>query len=329
MMENANQNFSPKRRISFIVINYNTRELVLSCIQSIKEHAGQKFDYEIWLVDNASSDGSIEAVAGTFPDVLIIGNQENMGFARANNMALKKADGEVVVLLNSDARLTAGAIEAMYEVLESDQQVAVVGGQLLNVDGSSQNSIDNTPTLLTELCNKSLLRKLFPRIYPSKYRHFETPSQVHQVIGACMMLRRAAIEQVGLFDEGYFFFMEETDWQLRFRKAGWKIIHQPHARIYHEQGKSANRRPASARIEFYRSRYRFFVKHYGFLVTGLLMAGLFLKLIIGFVVNVLGQALMFGMSGALWRRLRMQGALLGWHLLFFPKTWGLKKGTKK
>lgn len=281
--------------------------------------------YEVFVVDNASSDGSVEAVRGAYPETNIIANSVNAGFGRANNQALRRAKGEYYVLINSDARLTEGAIEAMLDAMDADARIAVVGGQLLNTDGSRQNSIDNTPSLATEMLSKSLLRKLFPEIYPSKYREYSAPCEVEQVIGACMMLRRKAVEAVGLFDEDYFFFMEETDWQLRFRKAGWKVMHQPKARIYHDQGKSANKRPAAARIEYYRSRYKFFKKHYWIVTRGLLRFGLLLKLIVGVVINFVAALLTFFMLKSVRRKLYMQAALLAWHLAMCPEGWGFQK----
>ena len=213
---------------------------------------------EVILVDNGSQDGGRIEVKRAFPSVHIIENEKNLGFAKAVNQGLQKASGRYVLLLNPDTQMKDGAIERLVSFMDAHSDVGVAGAQLLNADGSKQNSIANFPSLATELFNKSLLRWLFPKKFPGKERDYPEPVEVDSVIGACMVVRRKAMEQVGLLDEDYFLFLEETDWCYRMKRAGWKIYHVPQAEVYHFQGKSAETAKKRAKVEFYRSRYHFF-----------------------------------------------------------------------
>jgi GT2 family glycosyltransferase len=244
--------------ISIVIISYNTRALLLQCLESVYRSANPP-RFEIWVVDNASSDGSVEAVEQHYPDVLTIKNSENKGFAAANNQALRRMNGRYALLLNSDAVLTAGALEKLFAFMEADAEAGMACGQLLNPDDSRQNAFANFPTLLSLALNESMLKKLWPRRFPSKYQMHREPLMIESCIGACMIVRKAAMDEAGMLDERYFFFMEETDWALTFKKAGWDSYFIPDANIYHYQGQSAGSGAAS-RIMFYRSRYQFIRK---------------------------------------------------------------------
>lgn len=309
--------------LSFIIINRNTKDLLMDCLDSVYRTVRQS-EFEIWVVDNGSSDDSVTAAKERFPDVRIIENRENLGFARANNQALGKMRGDYAVLLNSDAVLTEGAIDTMVAFMEVNKEIGICGGQLLNRDGSRQNSISNIPTLATELLNKSLLRRLFPQKYPGKEQTFSAPVEVETVIGACMVVRRKAMDDAGLMDEAYFFFLEETDWCLQMRKRGWKVFHHPLARIYHLQGQTAKKVPVRARIEYWRSRYVFFEKNYGTRASGVLRAGLFIKLSVDlFLAFLLSLATLFSYKRAV-DKLRLYSGILSWHLRRFPEGDGLR-----
>jgi hypothetical protein len=201
---------------------------------------------------------------------------------------------------------------------------AVAGAQLLNADGSKQNSIANFPSLATELLNKRLLRWLFPKRFPGKERNYSEPFEVDSVIGACVMVRREAMKQVGLLDEDYFLFLEETDWCYRMRKAGWKVYHVPQAEVYHSQGKSAENVKKRARVEFFRSRYLFFKKNMGMVQWILLIIGLMLRLCIELVFMTLACLFTLGTIKKWRRKLAIYANLVWWHLRFFPEGMGLK-----
>ncbi len=310
--------------LTVVIINWNTREDLLACLSSIKD--GLRFSlFELLVIDNGSKDGTSAEVRKKHPWVELVENGKNLGFAKAANIALRRMKGRYVLLLNPDTRVRERAIEKLFSFTEAHPEVGVVGAQLLNADGSKQNSIANFPSLTTELLNKSLLRWLFPKRFPSKVKDYPEPIEVDSVIGACMMVRRDAIEQVGLLDEDYFLFLEETDWCYRMKKADWKIYHVPQAEIYHFQGKSAEKVKKRAKVEFYRSRYHFFKKNRGSLQWAILLIGLMIRL--GFQLLAMGVvSLMTLFTIKSWReKLSTNAYLFWWHLRFCPEGMGLKE----
>jgi GT2 family glycosyltransferase len=309
--------------LSIIIVNWNTKEYLLPCLKSIFK-GGQGTGWEVIVVDNGTRDGSREELKKVFPSAHLIENEKNFGFAKAANQGLQKASGKYALLLNPDTQVKNGAIERLVSFMDAHSDVGVAGAQLLNADGTKQNSIANFPSLGTELMNKSLLRWLFPKKFPGKERNYSEPIEVDSVIGACMMVRRDTLDKVGLLDEDYFLFLEETDWCYRMKKEGWRIYHVPQAEIYHFQGKSAETVKKRARVEFYRSRYHFFKKNRGNLQWFFLLIGLMIRL--GFQLLAMGVvSLMTLFTIKSWReKLSIYTYLFGWHLGFFPEGMGLK-----
>ena len=301
--------------ISIVIVNWNTRELLLDCLASLYATV-KELRFEVFLVDNASSDGSVEAVRAQYPQVNVIQNEKNLGFAAANNKALRVMQGKYALLLNTDTVLTDGAIAKLFTYLENHGEVGMACGQLLNADGSKQNSIANFPSLLGLLCNETVLRLLWPRRFPSKRQEYSAPIEVESCIGACLMVRKAAMEAVGLLDERYFFFMEETDWAFAMLKAGWKSCFVPEARIYHLQGQSAGHN-VRARIMFYRARYQYLRKWFSQLwpLHGLLVV---VRLLLNVLLNGIGLFMTLGLHGGIRGRLALYLQLLFWHLRGCP-----------
>ncbi len=304
-------------------MNWNTRALLLACLESVFSIQGEH-GLQVIVVDNGSHDGSVAAIRHAFPAVTVIENGRNLGFARAVNRGLSVAAGPFILLLNSDARITWQSLITYRAFFDAHPKVGVVGGNYLNEDGSRQNSFDNFPTLTTELLNKSLLRLLFPKKYPSKRKQYTEPLEVESVIGAAMMVRKEAIDSVGMLDEDYFFFIEETDWCLRMRDAGWKIYHLPNAPIYHLQGKSKEKDPGAAWIEYYRSLYLFFRKHRGLTAYWILRIVKLAKLGTNWLLTLAGLGATMGRSSRLRRKFRIYSRLLLWHLRFCPSNAGLE-----
>jgi len=313
--------------VSIIIVNWNTRELLLNCLSSVFATAAG-LTYETIVVDNGSQDGSSRAVEEQFPLATIIQNTVNRGFAQANNQALARATGRYLLLLNSDAVLTEGSLQGLVTFMDRTPRAGIAACQYINPDGSKQNSFDNFPTLATELLNKTLLKMLFPGSYPSKRRNYQGPLEVDSVIGACMLVRADAIKEVGRLDENYFFFMEETDWCFRMRQAGWHIYHLPQVRVYHLQGKSKEKNPAKAWIEYYRSLYIFFKKNRSSFAYYLLRIGKAFKLIVNTLLVSLGIICTLGRNKGSVRRFHIYGGLLLWHLRGCPKQEGLAGGDK-
>jgi len=309
--------------LSIIIVNWNTKEYLLHCIDSILQKKGS-IPMEIIVIDNGSRDRSGEEVKRQFPGLRLIENGRNLGFAKAVNQGLRVSSGRYLLLLNPDTQLREGAIENLVSFMESHVEAGVAGAQLLDGDGSKQNSIANFPSLTTELLNKNLLRRLFPKKFPGKEKDYPEPIEVDSVIGACMMVRQDVLDQVGLLDEDYFLFLEETDWCYRIKRAGWKIYHVPQAEVYHFQGKSAETVKKRARVEFYRSRYQFFKKNRGYLQWFILLIGLLIRLGFEFVTMIVASMItLFMIKG--WReKLSIYAYLFGWHLRFCPEGMGLK-----
>ncbi len=302
--------------LTIIVVNWNTRELLRKCLDSI-ETTVRCLSYEIIVVDNASTDGSADMLQQKFPTVMRIENRENRGFGAANNQALRIMTGRYALLLNSDAVLTENAVSELFDCMEKHPDAAMACGQLLNFDGSRQNSIAAFPTLLTLMTNTSLLEYLFPRRFPSKrYRHLGVV-EVDSGIGACLLVRKEAIDAVGMFDERYHFFFEETDWAYQMRRAGWKVLHVPTAFIYHLQGQSIGRNVCS-RIAFYRSRYQFFRKWGSRSYYLAVRVVILLRLVLDWFLTFVGMLLTLGLLRELRDKWAVYGRLFVWHVRGCP-----------
>jgi len=312
--------------LSVIIVTWNTREMTLRCLEHLRKGlAGM--DAEVFVVDNASSDGTAEAVRAKHPEAKLLVMERNLGFAGGNNAAIPKAAGRYVLLLNSDAMVEPGAARELLSFMETHKDAAACGAQLLNQDGTRQNSFDNFPTFITELVPKGLLRGIFPKKYPSKRQEYREPLEVDSVLGACMMIRAEAIRKVGVLDEGFFFLYEETDWCLRMKKAGWRIFFAPSARVLHLQGQTKASKRAAAKIEHYRSLYAYFRKHYGApraaLFRGLKFCALFANMLSLFLGNVFTA---FALPR--WRlKLGVYARAFLWHLMLCPAKSGLRAGN--
>jgi GT2 family glycosyltransferase len=268
--------------------------------------------FEVIVVDNASADGSAEMLTKKYPQVIKIYNRVNRGFGAANNQAFTIMKGKYALLLNTDAILTPGAINKLYSFAKTHSQAAIVCGQLLNADGTKQNSIASFPSLITFVANTSLLEYLLPRCYPSKRYEHKKPIKVDSAIGACMMINKKALDEVGLFDERYFFFFEETDLAYAVYRKGWCVYHVPDAFIYHLQGQSIGHN-AGSRIEFYRSRYQFLRKwhsrQYYYLARGII----FFRLLVNGIFSFMSVALTLGFRKKAQYKLSIYSELIYWH----------------
>lgn len=267
--------------LSIIIVNWNACDLLQRCLQAVYTTAGD-LDLEVLVLDNHSGDNSVALVRDRFPQARLIENQENIGFARANNQGMQLARGAYYLLLNTDAFLHAGALETMVRFMEENPETGAAGCKLFYEDGSLQRSCTSFPTLSTELWQVLWLDRLFPRHplfgkYWMTYWNFNDSRQVDSILGACMLLRREAIDQVGMFDESYFMYSEETDLCYRLKRAGWQVRFIPHASATHIWGGTSKRiQEETTFLRLYKSRTLFFRKHYGGFVTLLYKGVLFL-----------------------------------------------------
>jgi len=233
--------------------------------------------------------------------------------------------GRFAVLLNSDAVLKENSVKRLLAFMTTTPRAGIAGVQLLNDDGSRQNSIDNFPSTETEIFNKSILRLFFPGKYPNKNMSYKNPIEVDSVIGACMMVRKEAMAEVGIFDEDYFIFLEETDWCFRMYKKGWKVYHVPDAEVFHLSGHSKKKNPWRSQIEYYISLYKFFRKNRtpaSYLTLRVLKP---CKILTNLILNILGNLItLFQKEGPRGRLLKYY-KLSVWHLLMCPDSMGIQK----
>jgi len=308
--------------VTVVIVTRNTCAFTCAAVQSVIE-SRDDCTKEIAVVDNGSTDDTPTVLPGKFPQVRYLRSEKNLGFAGANNLGAREAKGEFLLLLNSDARLQPDSLRLAVEWMKEHSDCGIAGAQLLNPDGSRQNSIANFPTLATELLNKPLLRRLFPRRYPGKEQGLTEPLAVESVVGAFMLIRSETWRALGGLDERYFFFFEETDFCLHALRRGWKTQHLPQVLVWHEQGRSTRDLTAPARIEYWRSRYIYFRKNHNRIVQWALAAGLGLRLAVDWLSSWLGMVFSRGTG---WReRCRVQTALFKWHLRGRPVEMGLPK----
>ena len=312
--------------LSIVIINWNTRQLLLDCVRSVYDTV-RSATYEIFVVDNGSTDGSVEAVATEFPNVMVIANARNEGFARANNLALRRMQGSYAVLLNSDTVLKDGALDGMRSFMEAHPETGICGPQLLFGDGRKQTSYGTFPRLLSELVSASMMRFFGSRTKNGLLPEGEEPFPVDFIIGACMFVRKSAMDAAGMLDEDYFFFYEEIDWCWRMRRGGWTVMHLPGIQVIHFGGQSARHINLRARVESWRSRYLFFRKSLD--LRGICRSGPFLlglaQVSLQFLGYLLLNVLTLFLAGRLRRRWLMFGYLLLWHLRGMPISMGLPR----
>jgi N-acetylglucosaminyl-diphospho-decaprenol L-rhamnosyltransferase len=252
--------------LSISIVNWNTREDLRRCLQSLPGGA-PRTPLEVFVVDNASTDGSAEMVAAEFPDVHLLRNSENRGFAHANNVALRECTGDYILLLNPDTLVHGGALDTLVADMESHPDAGIGGAKLLNPDGSLQYSCRRFPTFATGIFRNSALGKLFPgnalvRDYLMTDFDHATIAEVDWVSGAALCIRRAAMAQIGLLDEIFFMYCEDVDWCYRAGQAGWTVRYFPASIITHVIGRSSDQAVERMVRAHHHSMGLYFDKHF-------------------------------------------------------------------
>jgi N-acetylglucosaminyl-diphospho-decaprenol L-rhamnosyltransferase len=261
--------------LTVIIVNWNVRDLLRRCLLSIL--APPHSNLEIVVVDNASSDGSIDMVRTEFPGVHLVVNNQNRGFTAANNQGLGVSRGRYLLLHNPDTEVVGDALTTMLSYMDAHPDVGVLGPKLLYPDGSLQPSRRRFPTFATALLESTVFQEWWPenrtlRRYYMADTADDAVQPVDWVVGACLLVRRQAYEQVGGLDEGYFMYSEELDWCKRLKAAGWEVVYLPSATIIHHEGKSSEQVIASRHIHFQSSKVRYFRQHHGTLQAEALRA---------------------------------------------------------
>ena len=270
-------------RLSVVFLSYNTRDLTRQALNSVLA-AAEGLEAEIFVVDNASADGSADMVAEEFPQVKLVCNEANVGFSAGNNVALRQVTGEYALLINTDTIVRRDALHAMVEFLDAHPESGACGCKILDPDGTLQlDSRRGFPTPLAAFCKMSGLSRLFPK-HPLMARYHlthldpEQTAEIEVLSGSCMMVRKAAMDQVGLLDEDYFMYGEDIDWCYRFHQAGWKIYYLPTTAIIHFRGESGRGTPLKILYRKSRAMSIFVNKHmarrYRFFPLWLLQVGI-------------------------------------------------------
>lgn len=269
--------------VSIIFVNYKTKDLTINAIKSVVEKT-QGIDFEIFVVDNNSQDGSIEAIEKEFPQINIIKNIANTGFGAANNIAIKRAKGKYILCLNTDTLLINNAIKIMYDFMEKEdsKNIAVCGGTLYNENSNYIMSYANFPNLFNSLSFSWILKRLFPMI-----RNKKEPTNIKEVdfiTGADIFFRKSILDKVGLFDETFFMYAEEVDLCKRIKNEGYSIKIIPQAKIIHLEEKSSKNFWENSRMRV-KSKYLYARKNQSIIEIFLMKISYIIVHIIGYLLS--------------------------------------------
>lgn len=251
--------------LSVVIVNWNTRADLNACLRFLLQDTAIRI--ETIVVDNASADGSADMVRAEFPHVQLVENKDNLGFAKAANQGIALSQGRYVFLLNPDTEVKPGALPALVRFGDDNSDAGIFGPRILNSDGSLQYSCRRFPTLAAGLFRNTILGRFFPRntylmdYLMASWDHSET-RDVDWVSGAAMMIRRELLDDVGRLDERFYMYCEDVDFAYRARQRDWRVAYYPGAVVVHARARSSDKDPNRMIVEFHKSMYRFFRKHY-------------------------------------------------------------------
>lgn len=261
-----------KVKVSIIIVSYNNCELTRQCLKSVYNNSTSA-PFEVFVVDNASTDASVEMVTSEFPEVYLIANDKNVGYAAANNLAIKQAKGEYILLLNNDAELTEGSLDKLLAYLDNNNQVGVVGPAVILDNYKPEPFSLSWPSCIKEFFHANPVFKNiiipFSFLFHKTNKVLEQPLMVDYVTGACFLIKKTVIDEVGFMDENYFIYVEEVDWCYRIYQSGWQVHYLPSVHVFHHFGQSTMQKPGKQTVnwllaERYKSILLFFKKHYSF-----------------------------------------------------------------
>lgn len=285
--------------LSIVIVNFNTRELLKACLRSVEASRTAR-PWELFVVDNASADGSADMVAAEFPWATLIRSESNRGYAYANNLGLRRAAGSYLLLLNPDTVLPPDALQQMVDYMDAHPEAGIAGPKLVRQDGSLDLACRRSfPSPEVSFYRMLGLSKLFPRSsrfgrYNLTYLNPDRPAEVDSVVGAFMIVRSEAVSQVGMLDESFFMYGEDLDWAFRIKSRGWKVLYNPAVVVLHYKGESSRRHPRKAILEFYRAMHLFYRKHYAaqtnVLLGALIVAAIWAKCAVTLALNYLRPA---------------------------------------
>ena len=296
------------KTISVIIVSWNASDYLRRCLDSIRQ-AGTSCVQEVIVVDNASEDGSPEMVEKEFPDVILIRSGENLGFARANNLAMKQSTGSMFALVNSDVIVHPGCLDTLASFLIKHDDVGLVGPRVFGGDGNLQKTCRRYPNIWNTVCRILALDRMFPN--RQMFSGFELPDRNHEqlteaeVLSGCLcMARKNAVDKVGGMDEQFFFYGEDIDWCKRFRDAGWKLMFVPEATATHFGGGSTSNAPLRYSIEILRATLKYWKKHHG--VLGQIVCYLLIVTHHGSRLLIRGIKQCSGLGGSVYSKLKLK-----------------------
>jgi GT2 family glycosyltransferase len=253
--------------VSIIIVNWNTRGALCDCLKSVYEETGN-IQFEVIVVDNASSDGSVEMVKSEFPGVILVENSENKGFARANNIGIQASRGRYVCLVNSDVIVLEDCIEKLMSFMDEHPGLGMAGPRILSPDRALQLSCRHFPTIWNNVCQALTLNHLFPksRFFSGAFMDYWNHDSIRSVdvlSGCFWIVRRESLNEVGLLDENFFIYGEDLDWCRRFHQVGWDVVFYPRAEAIHIGGASSSHAPITFYLEMQKASLLYWKKHHG------------------------------------------------------------------
>jgi len=251
--------------ISIVIVSWNGKEYLRQCLESIPSKAS-RYTIETIVVDNASTDGAPELVETMFPQVKLIRNADNYGFAKANNIGIRESKGRYICLVNSDVVILDDCIDRLLEYMESHPKIGILGPQILDKNKNIQRSCMGFPTIWNTFCRALALDTIMPRTrlfggYLMTYWSHNTIQEVDVINGCFWMMQRESINRVGLLDERFFIYSEDKDWCKRFWEAGWKVVYYPEAKALHFGGASSSNQPIRFYLEMQHANLQYWKKH--------------------------------------------------------------------
>ena len=302
--------------LSVIIINCSTEDYLRVCLRSVFATV-KEIDFEVIVVDNASNDGSTAMLKVEFPNVRRIENYENRGFAVAGNQGFRVMKGRYALMLHADTVLTEGAVGALFMFMDEHPEAVIACGQLLDADGTNQPSFEQSPTLAALLLDRSPQEPLFSPRRPDPGGSGLLPIEVDACAGACLIVRKSAIDGVGGLDERYGHHYAIMDWARTMRRAGGTCYGVPAARIHHYRGRSS-RGGIRSRMQEFRSRYLYIMKWENASYFTLAAVVIVTRLILQWILTGAGVALSLGLNRTLRDTWAMNTKLLAWHLRGCP-----------
>lgn len=304
------------KSISIVIVTWNCKKFVAECLDSLANHRKDP-QVEIIVVDNASKDGTPQLVCESYPEVVLIQSNENLGFARANNVGIRVSSGRYLCLINPDVKVLDGCIERMVSYMEQNPRAGLLGPRMLDADGNSERSYMGAPTLWRLFCRALALDQVFPKSrlfsgYLMPYFDRKSIAEVDILNGWFWMTSREALDEVGLLDETLFMYADDLDWSKRFRNLGWKVIYFPEAESIHYGGQTTAVAPIRFSVEMQQSDFQYWRKNYGRISQ---LAYLSVAMIHN-LVRLIGYSLLLLSSGSdrkeISLKIKRSAACIGW-----------------